>query len=174
MSVANWADSPVGVLDQEGLVVIRPGRGASVVTGDVPALLDAYRVREVIDGLAARLTTEQGAGARHVERLQVLVDAQRATLDPWDPETYQPLNVEFHGTILEASGNEYLTDHTALLQVTSNVFAPYRLLEVDRVRRAVAEHQGIVDAIRSGDGAAAERVAREHIRATIRTLSTPG
>ena len=43
---------------------------------------------------------------------------------------------------------------------------PYRRLQLrarSRVANSLAEHQGIVDAIRAGDGERAERLLREHI-----------
>ncbi len=43
------------VLESEGLLHSEPGRGVRVVPADVKKFLAAYQLREVIDGLAARL-----------------------------------------------------------------------------------------------------------------------
>jgi DNA-binding GntR family transcriptional regulator len=158
------------MLEQEGLIILRPGRGAEVVSGDLDTLIDAYRVREVLDGLAARTVARGHASAEAFGHLQDTIERQKRTLDPWQPEKYAPLNVEFHGTILELSQNEYLTRQTSVLHMTANVFVPYRILDVDRVHRAIEEHQRILDALRSADAAAAEEAARSHIAATIRML----
>lgn len=157
------------MLEQDGLIVVRAGRGAEVVSGDLDTLIDAYRVREVIDGLAARMVAESHDD-RALELLQQVIDKQRLTLEPWDPKTYVPLNVKFHGTILELSRNEYLTAQTSVLHMTANVFVPWRVLDVDRVRNAVDEHQTILDAIKRSDPDEAERAARAHIAITIDTL----
>ena len=42
------------VLERDGLVVNKPGSGVRVATADLPKLLDAYAVREAMDGVAAR------------------------------------------------------------------------------------------------------------------------
>lgn len=157
------------MLEQEGLVVLRPGRGAEVASGDLDTLIEAYGVREVLDGLAAR-TVALAADRADLDHLQDLIERQRNALDPWCPEAYAPLNVEFHGTLLNLTGNEYLTRQLSVLHLTANVYVPYRFVDADRVRRAIDEHQVILDAVRSGDAAAAEAAARAHIAATTRML----
>jgi len=157
------------MLEQEGLVVLRPGRGAEVASGDLDTLIEAYRVREVLDGLAASIVAADPDPAE-LDRLQDLVDQQHRALDPWRPEVYAPLNVEFHGTLLRLSGNEYLTRQSSVLHLTANVYVPYRILDHDRVRRAIDEHQVILDALRARDVRAAETAARAHISATTRML----
>ncbi len=52
------------VLQSEGLVVNEPGRGVRVVMADLTRFLAAYRLREVVDGLAARLAAESATGTR--------------------------------------------------------------------------------------------------------------
>jgi DNA-binding GntR family transcriptional regulator len=159
------------MLERDGLLVVRPNRGAEVASGDQGSLLDAYRVREVMDGLAARIVAESGASADDLDALQDVIDRQRVALDPWDPDTYGPLNLELHARLLELSGNEYLTSQMAVLHMTANVFGPVRVLDSTRVASAIEEHQRILDAIRAGDADTAEQAARDHIRTTIRTLT---
>ncbi len=42
------------VLERDGLVIHLPGRGVRVASADLTRLIDAYAVREVLDGVAAR------------------------------------------------------------------------------------------------------------------------
>src|SRR5581483_2969681 len=51
------------MLESEGLVSVAPGRGARVIAGDRQRLLAAYELREVIDGLGARLAAARGGPA---------------------------------------------------------------------------------------------------------------
>jgi DNA-binding GntR family transcriptional regulator len=157
------------MLEQEGLVVLRPGRGAEVASGDLDTLIEAYRVREVLDGLAAR-TVARRPDVEVLDRLQEVIEQQRRALDPWRPEDYAPLNVEFHATLLRLTGNEYVTRQTSVLHLTANVYVPYRIVDEGRVRKAIEEHQVILDAVRAGDPDAAEAAARAHIAATTRML----
>jgi DNA-binding GntR family transcriptional regulator len=158
------------VLEREGLLRVEPNRAVRVISADLPTLLSAYEVREVLDGLAARLA------ARHtseelVRELAVIIDRQRETIDPWDAVHYTEANVEFHAAIIRAADNEFLVAQLPLVPLTAQVFTPVALAEPSRAERAVTEHVGIVEAIADGHEDTAERRARTHIRATIDQLA---
>jgi DNA-binding GntR family transcriptional regulator len=159
------------VLESEGLLHSEPGRGVRVVSADVTKLLRAYRLREVIDGLACRLAAECPDAERRAS-LAERIDPQEVALDPWDPGAYTRENVAFHIAIMEIADNEYVLAQKRMVRMTSQVFTPVALLEFDNARTAVNQHYEIVDAIARGDGEAAERVGRAHIRTTIRRIST--
>jgi len=161
------------LLEQEGLVTVTAGQGARVVSGDLDTLLDAYALRAVVDGLAARLLAENAGRddlARHVRSLRRTIDVQRATLDPWRAREYTASNVDFHEEIVHLSGNEFVVGQLPILRMTAQVFAPVALVEPGSARRAIAEHTAITDAIEAGDSAEAERLARAHIEATTAEL----
>jgi len=158
------------ILESEGLLYSEPGRGARVVSADVKQLLAAYRMREVIDGLAARLAAESPDAARRAQLSQML-ERQRAALRPWQPALYAVSNVEFHIAVMELADNEYLTAQIPLVRMTSQVFRPVGPVEEERAILAVAEHGGIAQAIAEGRGEEAERLARRHINVTIERLA---
>lgn len=157
------------MLQSEGLVEADGVRGVSVAQADRKRLLNAYSLREMLDGLAARQAAER-APEQARARLLPLIEAQRQTLDPWQPAEYTRLNVELHVIIVELADNEYLSAQLALVRKTSQVFAPAVLISQDRAAHAVREHSLIVEAIAAGDGELAERLGRDHIRATIDCL----
>lgn len=160
------------VLEREGLLTSEPGRGVRVVSVSPETLFDAYVVREVLDGLAARLAAER-AGAEDVAQLRTLLARQREALDGphgFDAGSYTQANIAFHAAIVDLAGNDFIAGQLPLLPLTAQVFAPKKLVEEDRARGAVAEHELILAAIESGDGAGAEEHARQHIRVTIERL----
>ncbi|GAA0923848.1 GntR family transcriptional regulator [Pseudonocardia zijingensis] len=157
------------LLEQEGLVQVTAGQGARVVTGDLGTLLDAYELRAVVDGLAARLAAER-AQREQVRHLRRAIDDQRAAVDPWVPRGYTQSNVDFHEQIAYLSGNEFVINQAPLLRMTAQVFTPVALVRPESAVRAIREHTAITDAIEAGDPAAAERLARAHIEATIAQL----
>jgi DNA-binding GntR family transcriptional regulator len=55
--------------------------------------------------------------------------------------------------------------------MTSQVFTPVHLLELERAASAVEQHRTIAKTIIDGDGDAAEARAREHIRTTIEHIA---
>lgn len=157
------------MLEREGLVKVAPGRGLRVVDADLPALLDAYEAREMIDGLAARLLARR-ADAGVLARLAAVVDEQESALEPWQAAAYTAANVEFHRLVVESCGNDHVVSQLPLVRMTSQIFTPLKLLDLQRAREAVAQHRAIAEAIADGDEAAAEERARAHIRATIAGL----
>ena len=158
------------MLESDGLVTVSPGRGARVVAGDRSRLLAAYRLREVIDGLAARLVAEAGLGDGR-RALAEAIEAQRRALEPWAPADYTTANIRLHQTILELSRNEFLVAQLPIVHMTSRVFMPFEVVEHGRATQAVEEHEEIVRAIAAGDGDDAERLARAHVARTIESLA---
>ncbi|WP_022930386.1 GntR family transcriptional regulator [Patulibacter americanus] len=157
------------VLEREGLLTAEPGRGVRVVAIDHETLLDAYAVREVLDGLAARLAALRATRA-DVAELEEMLERQHTFTDAsgsFDVGGYTQANVAFHARIVDLADNDFVTGQLPLVPLTSQVFVPKRLIAEDRARSAVAEHELIVAAIAKGDGAQAEEQARQHIRVTI-------
>lgn len=159
------------VLESEGLLHSEPGRGVRVISADVDKLLRAYRLREVIDGLACRLAAESPDASRR-EALAALIEPQELALNPWDAGAYTRENVAFHIAIMEIADNEYVLSQAHTVRMTSQVFTPVALLEFGHARTAVNQHYDIAEAIAGGDGDAAEEVGRAHIRTTINRIST--
>ncbi|MBF3233545.1 GntR family transcriptional regulator, partial [Pseudomonas aeruginosa] len=90
-------------------------------------------------------------------------------------ERYQRMNMRFHRTIIEASGNPAIA--VALARNDHLPFASVSALAVDRdnleqeFRRfnfAHMQHHAVVDALVNGQGARAEAIMREHANATLR------
>ncbi|GAA4685049.1 GntR family transcriptional regulator [Pseudonocardia yuanmonensis] len=154
------------ILEQEGLVQVKAGQGTRVVTGDLDTLLDAYQLRAVVDGLAARLAAERSDPAG-IRLLRQAIRLQEATIEPWEPRDYTQSNVDFHEQILYLSGNEFVVGQSSIIRMTAQVFAPVALVRPETATRAIGEHRAIADAIEAGDGTRAETLARDHIEATI-------
>ncbi len=157
------------VLERDGLIVNKPGSGVRVASADLPKLLDAYAVREALDGVAARHAAERASPAA-IQDLALQVERQQKIVDAWDPGAYSQSNVAFHEAIIAAAGNASLAPLEPLLYITAQVFAPAVSLLSERARSAVREHCMIVDAIAARDGEQAERLARAHIHATAMRL----
>lgn len=159
------------MLEQEGLVKLEPGQGARVVTVDLASLLEAYELREVVDGLAARLAAIRGATPEWTAHLERTVQIQKRALEPWDSRSYTLANVDFHSQIALMSANRFVIGQMSIIRMTTQVFAPVALLDRSRAVSAIEEHERILAAIVAGNADDAERLARLHIRATINRLN---
>jgi len=159
------------MLEREGIVKAEVGGGVSVIQADYGRLIDAYALREVIDGLAARLAAERSPDA--VDRVLIpTIELQKQAMEPWEPVVYTRANVDFHTAIIELSANEFLAGQLPIIRMTSQIFTPISLIAKDRAELAIQEHLAIADAIRRGAGAEAERLAHSHIRRTVSRLKS--
>jgi DNA-binding FadR family transcriptional regulator len=128
--------------------------------GEVSEARAAVEV-QVISLAAKRITSQQLA------RLQALVDEQRAMVD--DPIRFQISDQEFHQTLYRACGNDLLA---GVVFDFYGYALEYRRLALKRrnaIARSVAQHQGIVDALRMRDPQAAVAAMRQHLEQVHRT-----
>ena len=150
-------------LEQEGFVTMAPSGAASVVALDDRDAREIMDVREMVDGLAARLAAERGLPAALERDLRTLAKEMRA-LAPRDKHRYLVANADFHVKIVEATGHARLQSFVPLVRMSSEVVYMRMQDQGRRLSVSASEHARILDAIRSGDGVAAERLAREHVR----------
>lgn len=159
------------LLAAEGLVQIRPHRGAIVAGLSVTELIEMFEMMAIYEGVCARLA------ARHAtpKDIAVMYEAHeecRQHADTDDYESYCVANVRYHERIYFASRNSYLIKQTIC---TRNRIAAYRRFQLrrhNRLRESFAEHDGVLEAIKKGDGEAADRLMYEHISVqTARTAS---
>lgn len=145
-------------LEQVGLVVIEPRRGASVKAPNERDIADMLAIREALEGMAARLAAER-ADDDDIARLRA------CAADPGDEDEDPNLAlVDFHEAVILAAKNPALQ---AMLRGSLNLFRMVRSIPADHhARKALAagEHMAILEAIVAHDPDAAEAVARKHIR----------
>jgi GntR family transcriptional regulator, rspAB operon transcriptional repressor len=153
-------------LAQDGLLEMSPNRGVQVRALSVAEAVDAYDVRELVEGSAARSAAVRASPADVVELRRLLTVIEE--LDPADAVAHVHADNAFHEAIARAAGSDALLAVTRLL--TKRVT---RIKLVTRDTNASvatrAQHEAIVAAIAAGDADAAEGALRRHIR-TYRDL----
>jgi DNA-binding GntR family transcriptional regulator len=158
----------LAALEREGLVTAVPHRGYFVPHISARDIEEIYALREVVDGLAARLCATL-ADDRVVRRLKLLIASQRACIPSGNFEKYGDLDLAFHRCIREASQNNRLMR-------TAEAFDGQVRLLIDTSTRArtlptsIQEHKVVADAIAARDPSAAEAVMRRHVREAGRAL----
>jgi DNA-binding GntR family transcriptional regulator len=155
------------LLRREGLVdITRVGATTRVAAADRWVFLSACAVREMVDGLAARLAAHH-AGPAIAARCAAALEEQRAAVSSGDRLRYMRANVAFHAALIDSSDNPLLRNQMWLVRLTSRSAMQ---LGLERMRQAIPEHEAILAAVSRGDTEQAERAARAHVRATIETL----
>ncbi len=149
-------------LEQEGLVVREPHRGARVRKVSDEEAVEILQARAVLEGLAVRQAAERTDDAGG-ERLQACLARQRELLDAGDLLGASDANADLHAALLELSGHG-----TALRLIralsSQTVRYQYRTILIPgRSAASVAEHKAIVDAVIAGRPEEAESAMRSHL-----------
>ncbi len=140
-----------------------------VATMDVAGLLDLYRVRRELDGLAALLAAERRSASQVEEMghtLHLMKDAE--------PHGWLVHHQQFHIQVYEASCNVYLYKHRHVIVLTTRLFNPQLTASHTRREESFAEQVEIWTAIAAGDGMTAQRHARTHITNAMGVVSPDG
>lgn len=159
----------LSTLASEGLVDHQPKRGYLVRGFNMEEIVAAYEVRAVLEGLACRNAAMRGLTPEQAQRLRgALADGDRilalGELRPEDHEPYQQMNVTIHDTLLEASGNPWVTRFAE--QAQNIPFASDRIILWDDhpiILRSHGDHHRIIEAVIARDCVRAEQLMREHV-----------
>jgi len=149
-------------LEQEGLVEVLPRGGFRVVELELEEAVELYDVREVLDGLAARLAAQR-ITEQSLKGLQERMRKMEKCVATNNAHEWFIHHVAFHGELYQASGNSRLIGLTATVSLSIQHFHPLLLTTPNRLREAFREHQEILKAIRARDPQRAEHLARLHI-----------
>jgi DNA-binding GntR family transcriptional regulator len=154
-------------LENDKLVQIRPGRGATVTDISVSSVAQLFQMREAIETYAARLAARKGDPAvfapirDNLARIGQELSPEHAPEDGY--KEYRTVSGRLRDAIRESAGNVYLTaalsnlaDHQARLRQLSN-------RNPSRMYASVQENIGIAQAILDRDANLAAERAAAHI-----------
>ncbi|MBU1155699.1 MAG: GntR family transcriptional regulator [Proteobacteria bacterium] len=148
----------VGRLEQEGLVKNIPNRGVFMDELTPQQALQLYEVREMLEGMAARLAAGNitPSGLKRMERN--LENQERVVADG-DLVGYSQLDFEFHAIVYEACGNPYLQE---LLETIKNKMRPLTTHLAPILPDLYDDHAKLLAALKAGDPEQAETAFRSH------------
>lgn len=154
----------------EGYLSFEKNRGACVRRFTRQEAVDRARVREMLEGLAARQAAESRLDKSSRQQLkQLQKDLDKGARDR-NFATYSRLNEEFHDFILVHSGNVYVAD--LLKRLTVPLFRQQftGLFTGDGLFARNEDHRKITQAILGEDPEAAEQAMRDHVSNGIRDM----
>jgi GntR family transcriptional regulator, vanillate catabolism transcriptional regulator len=157
------------MLAGEGLLHYTPNKGFTVPEQSLSAIIDAYEMRALAEGLAARLAAERGLTDAARATLEAsLADGDAALADSADPDgrraAYATANEAFHGTIHEAAGSSLVRDVVRLCQRVPQASAHNIVaFDLDDMRQRHALHHRIYEAIICREPREAEALMRQHV-----------
>jgi DNA-binding GntR family transcriptional regulator len=149
-------------LEEEGLVVREPHRGARVRKVSDDEAVEILQVRAVLEGLAVRLTAERidDTGAT---RLRALLERHRELLEGGDLLGASDANADLHAALLALSGHGTARRLIRALNSQTVRYQYRTILIPGRPAASVAEHTAIVEAVVAGRADEAEAAMRSHL-----------
>ena len=181
----------IAVLEREGLIVVRRGRGGGFIVQaphydaaearrmmreNKVALRDAYDYRVIVEGAAARLAAQRRRASELSELRRLLKGmdtALQASLEAQTPHKvveFQTLDTAFHKGIARAARNPSLCD--AVSDARGRMWLPVGAIFGRLEENANDCHEDILNAIEAQDGDLAAETMETHINDTRRTLET--
>lgn len=152
-------------LAAEGLVTIKPSKGAVVrklTPKDVHSMLE---VLSELEKLAGRLACER-ATDEEVDELVALHERMLEHYAERDRLPYYKLNQEFHSRLAALSGNEPLQEMQNNLQGRLKRIRYIGNESPDSWAGAVADHEDMINALRARDGEALAEAMWIHLQRT--------
>lgn len=166
-------------LESKGVIEVRPGLGAYVqeqpfsfqsvdqaiewLLNKKESLVQVLLVREVLEGLAASLLAAKKTNTTIFELEEIIEQQKSMATNDRNIEDFSDLALRFHLLIAGSVENPLL--ESLIGSIISQIYTGNRaVLHVcGRVEKSLADHQRIIDVLKSGDTDLAEKVMREHV-----------
>ncbi|CAN5202120.1 GntR family transcriptional regulator [soil metagenome] len=149
-------------LESEGLVANLPNKGPMVAMLDLDEVRQIYEIRGALEGMAARLCAERRDPAI-IAALDQALDSIRKSYARKDMPGVLANTVVFYHTLFSKVGRQVAWGVVNSLTVRINHLRSMTIKTKNRHVEGPAQMAKIVNAIRKGDGAAANKAALEHV-----------
>ncbi len=152
----------IRMLEQEGLAVTVPRKGAEVAKMTEKDMEDVLVIRATLDELAVELACD----AITEEQLAQLQRARKDfenSIQSKDIKKIAQADVDFHDAIYQATGNTRLMTMLSNLREQMYRYRVEYLKDDSKYPELVREHQAIMEGIRSRDKSLAAGVMKRHV-----------
>jgi DNA-binding GntR family transcriptional regulator len=150
----------IKVLATEGLITMKPRRGAYVTEVSEQDLREVFELLALLESDAAGVVA-----AKTDATLLANLDALHAQLiaAKTDREAFFTINEQFHTALLQAAGNRWRQQSVADLRKVMKLNRHHSLFKTGRVEESLKEHSAIMQALHSGDSTATAAAMRHHM-----------
>jgi DNA-binding GntR family transcriptional regulator len=149
-------------LEQEGLVLYRPGRGYFIRDIRLDEVRSLFQVREFLEVPATKFATEN-ASDQEMRELQAFVRKMDESVAKRNYDTYLGQAVEFHYRIALMTRNGILCDIVRGLNEKLSIVSRILLKSESKLVRSHIEHNHILERMVKRDAEGAARIARKHV-----------
>src|SRR5215218_9657408 len=149
-------------LASEGLVRLLPNRGAIVAPLEAERVKQTFAVMGALEALAGELAC-RNASDEEINEIRALHFQMLAHHARGELAEYFRRNQEIHMKLVQASGNEPLAEVYRSLNANVRRARYMANYSHERWDEAVEEHEEMLRALTRRDGAALQRILREHL-----------
>ena len=146
------------MLALEGLIKLRPNKGAVVLEINEKTIRDHYETRALLEGEAAALASKNSVDISEIEGIQKLAEEALAANNY---NEYNKHNQAFHVAIWTAADNAKMAN--ILASLWNGMSMGPRITKEEYAILSNKEHRKIAEAIKNHDAARARKAMHKHI-----------
>lgn len=151
------------VLEGRGLIERVPNRGAVVARLDLSQVFHIYDVREVLEGLAVRLATENVEPSTWQELVELFDEPMGRHVTDGDFDAFLAGYARFRSQVVAAAANPVLTDMLDSIYEKTQALIRRIIILPGRAEVGLEEHRAVLAAMHAGDATEAERLRRANM-----------
>lgn len=155
------------ILSNDGLIKLRPNKGAFVLGVNKKTIYDHYETRAILEREAAAMVCRS-----NVDISEVIASYEQGVvaLKKNNAKEYSNYNQAFHMAIWTAAGNEKIK--SLLSSLWNGLSMGHKVTEEAYAKISIAEHEKIVDAIKNRDEELAKNLMNAHIIRSMENILT--
>ncbi|UOM33777.1 GntR family transcriptional regulator [Acuticoccus sp. I52.16.1] len=157
------------ILSAEGYIQLVPNRGARVCGLTVEEVEQGFPVIATLEGLSGELAVKFATDAE-IAAIADMNARMRVAYEAGDLTGYFELNQAIHHALLDAARNPILSQHHRMLSQRMRRARFISNISPVRWRKAMEEHDLILDALHKRDGERLSRILKRHLEAKIQTV----
>ncbi len=154
----------LGRLATEGLIVMRPNRGAVVRALTEHEVLEVFEMRAVLEGLAASMAATRANASDFQDLEQLLVRMQQSASST---SAWITVHRQFHERLCAISDAPRLMQQISALHAVVEPLMRLWLENGSSSSYLQDRHEDILTALKAGDPDAMESMVRAHVRRTV-------
>lgn len=155
------------MLASDGLIRLRPNKGAVVLGVNEKTIHDHYETRAILESEAASRASRKGTD---ISDIQYAYEMARQALKENNYSEYSRHNQGFHMAIWVAADNEKMK--SLLSALWNGLSMGHKVTEEDYSRISIQEHGRILEAIQDHDQETAKSLMYDHIIRSMENILT--
>ncbi len=148
----------LAVLEERGLVVRIPNKGAVVAHVDMQSIYHYYDVREALDGMMVRLAASNTRPEDWADLVEQFGEPFQTALETGDVDQLIALIETFRERLQKAANNPILADHAERVHERIRIVRRRVALLPGRAETVVADYRAVLAALERSDAVDAERL----------------